>query len=195
MMILKINKHHLFNPSNQMFISLFILKHTLMHSNPKSSVVILVRFATPESQAHTDTHTHTLQLYCSSRPAPTVIDRCLQSHSAKSDMRHMGVPPSCHVHLPMSLLWLRWRWQEQSGACQSDRNSLAPTDSFPLPYRNNSHTLSLSTPWCCVSAVINFPDFQWAGGASPHSRPPSQVTLTGCLMPGMPSSQLEVSIL
>lgn len=92
---------------------------------------------------------NTFQLYSSSRPTLTVIDRCLQSNSAKSDMRHMGVPPSCHVHPPMSLLWLRWRWQEQSGACQSNRKritrSLPPslsrrhTDSFSLSLTGTTH--------------------------------------------------------
>lgn len=75
----------------------------------------------------------------------------------------MGVPPSCHVHLPMSLLWLRWRWQEQSGARQSNRKKLArshpgsPSLSLALSQSHtHSHkhtgilqekqTLSLSAP-------------------------------------------------
>lgn len=96
---------------------------------------------------------HTFQLYCSSRPALTVIDRCLQSHSAKSDMRHMGVPPSCHVCLPMSPLWLKWRWQDQSGACQSNRkrrtHSLTDRDSLSLK-------LLLSTPlWVCLLSLAS----------------------------------------
>lgn len=49
---------------------------------------------------------HKLQLYCNSRSAGTVIDRCLQNQAAKSHIRHMRVPPSCHVRHPMSPLWL-----------------------------------------------------------------------------------------
>lgn len=141
---------------------------------------------------------HTFHLYCSSRPALTVIDRCLQSHSAKSDMRHMGVPPSCHVCLPMSPLWLRWRWQEQSGACQSYRKRLTLSLSLiqlpSLLQEQPTYTLAVDLP-LGVSAVINFPDFQWAGELPFPPPTPSQVTLTGGPTLRMPASLPEVSIL
>lgn len=119
-------------------------------------------------------------------PTPTVIDRCLHSHTGNSDTRHMGVPPSCHVHLPMSPLWLRWRWQEQSGACQSHRKRLTHTHRrLPsLLQEQASYTLAVNPP-VSMSAVINFPDFQCAGEL-PLVPAPSQVT--GGSMLGMPAS-------
>lgn len=89
----------------------------------------------------------------------------------------MGVPPSCHVHLPMSPLWLRWRWQEQSGACQSNRKKLArlhpgsPSLSLSQTHTHShkhagilqeKQTLAVGPPGS-VSAVINFLDFQRSG--------------------------------
>lgn len=174
-------RNHVLSTITQIWVSFFLLKHihafllhchitvyTLNHTKIKPSTFK----ARSYSLLLSNIQTHALQLYCSSRPALTVIDRCLQSHSTKSDMRHMGVPPSCHVHLPMSPLWLRWRWQEQSGACQSNRKRLTHTLSLSHTHTHRqlpsllqeqpSYTLAVNPP-LSVSAVINFPDFQWAG--------------------------------
>lgn len=127
-----------------------------------------------------------LQLYCSFCPVLTVIDRCLQSHSTKSDTRHMGVPPSCHVHLPMRPLWLRWRWQEQSGACQNNRkrltHTLAHSHSLSHTHLEHTQTASLSltgttlihsccqSPTECVSCHW-LPRLPVSRGASPRTHP------------------------
>lgn len=124
---------------------------------------------------------NTLQLYCSFCPVLTVIDRCLQSHSAKSDMRHMGVPPSCHVHLPMRPLWLRWRWQEQSGACQNNRKRRTHTLAHSHSHLEHTGTASLShgttlihshcqSPTECVGCHW-LPRLPVSGGASPCTHP------------------------
>lgn len=99
----------------------------------------------------------------------------------------MGVPPSCHVHLPMSPLWLRCRWQEQSGACQSNRKRLALSHAhrFPLSYSTNRQTHSLSTPlWVCQLSLTS--QTSSVQGSFPFVPSHSQVTFTrGCML-GMP---------
>lgn len=138
-----------------------------MLSKKLTEAKFLVCVATLTNQVYFDSGINTAHSSCTVALIPpwqwlTGVCRA----NGNSVMGHMGVPPSCHVHLPMSPLWLRWRWQKQSGACQSNRKGITHCrthpDGFPLPDRNNPLTLSLSAPPVSSSAVINLPNFQYA---------------------------------
>lgn len=61
-------------------------------------------------------------------------------------------------------------------------------------YRNNPHTLPLSTPqWVCQLSLTSRSSRE--EGSFPSLLPFSQVILTGCCTLGMPASLLEISIL
>lgn len=75
--------------------------------------------------------------------------------TGKSDTRHMGVPPSCHVSLHMGPLWPRWRWQEQRGPCHRLRKRITYFHTRnPNLQEQSTNTLAVgpspsTPPWVC----------------------------------------------